>query len=84
MIYMLFVEGGSRLNWETLTALPPSAFELGGGFGNAIVGHPVTEAALLVAGAVKILQDIGVNGTPRTLEIIYREADNTILHFLYK
>lgn len=41
VIYMLFVEGGSRLNWETLTALPPSAFELGGGFGNAIVGTVV-------------------------------------------
>lgn len=32
------IEGGSRLDWEALTALPPSAFEQGGGFGNAIVG----------------------------------------------
>jgi hypothetical protein len=31
VIYMLVVAGGSRLNWETLTALPPSAFEPGGG-----------------------------------------------------
>ncbi len=38
VIYELVVAGGSRLNWETLTALPPSAFETGGGFGNAIVG----------------------------------------------
>lgn len=38
VIYMLLVEGGSRLDWEALTALPPSAFESGGGFGNAIVG----------------------------------------------
>lgn len=38
VIYMLLVEGGSRLDWEALTALPPSAFEMGGGFGNAIVG----------------------------------------------
>jgi RHS repeat-associated protein len=36
------------------------------------------------AGAVKIVQQVFVNGTPRTLEIIYREADKTILHFLYK
>ena len=36
------------------------------------------------AGAIKIAQDLVVNGTPRTLEIIYREADNMILHFLYK
>lgn len=38
VIYMLLVEGGSRLDWEALTALPPSAFEMDGGFGNAIVG----------------------------------------------
>ena len=38
VIYMLVIAGGSRLNWEALTALPPSAFEKGGGFGNAIVG----------------------------------------------
>ncbi|MBK8534097.1 MAG: phosphate ABC transporter permease PstA [Candidatus Competibacteraceae bacterium] len=38
VIYMLIIQGGSRLDWEALTALPPSAFEQGGGFGNAIVG----------------------------------------------
>jgi hypothetical protein len=36
------------------------------------------------AGAIKIVQEISVNGSSKTLEIIYREADNTILHFLYK
>lgn len=41
VIYMLLIEGGSRLSWETLTALPPSAFDVGGGFGNAIVGTVV-------------------------------------------
>ncbi|MDS4026426.1 MAG: phosphate ABC transporter permease PstA [Candidatus Contendobacter sp.] len=41
VIYTLLVAGGSRLNWETLTALPPSAFDPGGGFGNAIVGTVV-------------------------------------------
>jgi phosphate transport system permease protein len=35
---MLLIEGGSRLDWEAITALPPSAFEMGGGFGNAIIG----------------------------------------------
>lgn len=35
-------------------------------------------------GAIKIVQEIWVNKKPYTLEIIYREADNTILHFLYK
>ncbi len=41
VIYTLLVAGGSRLNWETLTALPPSAFDPGVGFGNAIVGNGV-------------------------------------------
>jgi len=36
------------------------------------------------AGAVKIVQQVFVNGVPRTLEIIYRAADKTILHFVYK
>ena len=27
VIYMLIIQGGSRLDWEALTALPPSAFE---------------------------------------------------------
>ncbi len=35
-------------------------------------------------GAVKIVQELSVNGKGRTLDIVYREADNTILHFLYK
>jgi hypothetical protein len=35
-------------------------------------------------GAIKIVQEIVVNGTPRTLEIIYRESDHTVLHFLYQ
>lgn len=35
-------------------------------------------------GAVKIVQEIFVNGKKYNLEIIYREADKVILHFLYK
>ena len=38
VIYMLLVEGGARLDWEAITELPPAGFEMGGGFGNAIVG----------------------------------------------
>ncbi len=38
VIYMLLVEGGARLDWEALTALPPAGFDMGGGFGNAIIG----------------------------------------------
>ncbi|MGB7934981.1 MAG: phosphate ABC transporter permease PstA [Gammaproteobacteria bacterium] len=38
VIYKLLLHGGARLDWEALTALPPAGFEMGGGFGNAIVG----------------------------------------------
>jgi len=44
VIYMLLVEGGARLDLEALTELPPAGFELGGGFGNAIVGTLVMVA----------------------------------------
>jgi len=38
VLYMLIVRGGSRLSLELFTALPPAGFEMGGGFGNAIIG----------------------------------------------
>ncbi|MGH8609032.1 MAG: phosphate ABC transporter permease PstA [Gammaproteobacteria bacterium] len=38
VLYMLIVRGGARLRLEVLTELPPAGFELGGGFGNALVG----------------------------------------------
>ncbi len=38
VLYMLIVRGWSRLSWELFTELPPAGFEVGGGFGNAIVG----------------------------------------------
>ena len=38
VLYMLIVRGGARLTWEALTALPPAGFEMGGGFGNALLG----------------------------------------------
>jgi phosphate transport system permease protein len=38
VLYLLIVRGGSRLSLEVLTSLPPAGFEMGGGFGNAIVG----------------------------------------------
>jgi phosphate transport system permease protein len=38
VIYMLIVEGGARLDYEAITAIPPAGFEMGGGFGNAIIG----------------------------------------------
>ena len=38
VLYMLITKGGARLGWEALTALPPAGLEMGGGFGNAILG----------------------------------------------
>ncbi len=51
VIYMLIVEGGARLDVEALTALPPAGFEMGGGFGNAIVG---TLVMVGIASAISI------------------------------
>jgi phosphate transport system permease protein len=41
VLYMLIVRGGSRLTWSAFVELPPAGFEMGGGFGNAIVGTVV-------------------------------------------
>lgn len=38
VLIMLIIRGGSRLSFDLFTQLPPTAFEIGGGFGNAIVG----------------------------------------------
>lgn len=38
VLIMLIYRGGKRLSLELFYALPPTAFETGGGFGNAIVG----------------------------------------------
>jgi phosphate transport system permease protein len=41
VLYMLILRGGARLHWDVLVELPPAGFEMGGGFGNAIVGTVV-------------------------------------------
>jgi phosphate transport system permease protein len=41
VLWMLIVRGGSRLSVSLVTELPPAGFEMGGGFGNAIVGTVV-------------------------------------------
>lgn len=38
VLIMLLYRGGKRMSLEIFYALPPTAFETGGGFGNAIVG----------------------------------------------
>src|SRR5262249_23457507 len=51
VLYMLIVRGGARLGREVFVELPPAGFELGGGFGNAIVG---TVVMVGIAGLVAI------------------------------
>ena len=55
VLYMLIVHGGSRLSLELFTELPPAGFEIGGGFGNAIIGTVV-----MVVIATVIAVPIGV------------------------
>jgi phosphate transport system permease protein len=38
VLIMLLWRGGSKLSWRMFVELPPTAFEDGGGFGNAVVG----------------------------------------------
>jgi len=38
VLYMLIMRGGARLSLEVFTELPPTGFETGGGFGNAMAG----------------------------------------------
>lgn len=49
VLWMLVTRGGARLDAELFTALPPAAFEAGGGFGNAIAG------TLLMVGIASLL-----------------------------
>jgi phosphate transport system permease protein len=56
VLYMLIVQGGSRLSLDLFTELPPAGFELGGGLGNAIVGTLVMVAiAALISIPIGIL-----------------------------
>jgi phosphate transport system permease protein len=48
VIFMLVTQGGTRLDLEALTGLPPAGFEMGGGFGNAIIGTLVMVAIATV------------------------------------
>jgi len=41
VLYMLTVRGGARLSWSVFVELPPAGFEMGGGFGNALLGTVV-------------------------------------------
>jgi phosphate transport system permease protein len=51
VLFMLAYRGGKRLSLSLLSETPPSAFESGGGFGNAIVG---TITMVTIAAAISV------------------------------
>lgn len=51
VLYMLITKGGARLSSALFTELPPAGFEMGGGFGNAILG---TVVMVGIASAISI------------------------------
>ncbi|MGH8610491.1 MAG: phosphate ABC transporter permease PstA [Gammaproteobacteria bacterium] len=79
VLYMLIVRGGSRLSLEVLTALPPAGFELGGGFGNAIVGTLV-----MVGIATLISVPIGILAAVYLAELEPKSRLANISRFLAK
>lgn len=57
VLYMLITRGGARLGIALFTELPPAGLEMGGGFGNAVVGTLV-----IVAIATLISVPFGILG----------------------
>ncbi len=79
VLYMLFVEGGSRFGFDIFTELPPAGFEMGGGFGNAIVGTLV-----MVGIAAMISIPIGILAAVYLGELDPNSKLATISRFLAK
>jgi phosphate transport system permease protein len=79
VLYMLIVQGGSRLSTELFTELPPAGFEMGGGFGNAIVG-----TILMVAIAAVIAVPIGVMAAAYLAELGPESQLGRVSRFLSK
>lgn len=79
VLYMLLVKGGARLSTALFTELPPAGFELGGGFGNAIVGTLV-----MVGVAALISIPIGILAAAYLAELGATSRLATITRFLAK
>ena len=81
VLYMLVVKGGSRLGLEVFTELPPAAFDLGGGFGNAIVGTGVMvgiAALLSVPAGILVAIYLSEFGSTRQVSRIARFCIKTL------
>lgn len=84
VLYMLIVRGGARLDWEALTTLPPAGFEMGGGFGNALVGTVVMVgigAALSIPIGILIAVFFAELGPDSRLAMMARFAAKTLTGF---
>jgi phosphate transport system permease protein len=79
VLYMLIVQGGSRLSTELFTELPPAGFEMGGGFGNAIIG-----TILMVVIATIIAVPIGVMAAAYLAELGPESQLGRVSRFLSK
>jgi phosphate transport system permease protein len=79
VLYMLIVQGGSRLSTDLFTELPPAGFEMGGGFGNAIVG-----TILMVGIATIIAVPIGVMAAAYLAELGTESQLGRVSRFLSK
>jgi phosphate transport system permease protein len=84
VLYMLVVRGGARLGREVFVELPPAGFELGGGFGNAVVGTIVMVGlAALVAIPLGVLAAVFLAelGPASSLARVARFATKTLTGF---
>ena len=84
VLYMLVVRGGARLGREVLVELPPAGFELGGGFGNAVMGTIVMVGlAALVAIPLGVLAAVFLAelGPSSSLARVARFATKTLTGF---
>lgn len=79
VLYMLIVKGGARLSTELFTELPPAGFEMGGGFGNAILG---TLAMVGIGAAISI--PIGILSAAYLADIAPESRLATWTRFLAK
>jgi len=84
VLYMLVVRGGARLGREVFVDLPPAGFELGGGFGNAVVGTIVMVGlAALVAIPLGVVAAVFLAelGPASSLARVARFATKTLTGF---
>ena len=84
VLYMLVVRGGARLGREVFVELPPAGFELGGGFGNAVMGTIVMVGlAALVAIPLGVVAAVFLAelGPASSLARVARFATKTLTGF---